>query len=49
MTAAAGKIGTSWMSTTSGPPESDSRKVSKRIIEKTATFSRLATLAGTHN
>jgi hypothetical protein len=39
MTAAAGTIETSWMSTAAGPPESDSRKVSKSI-EKPATFSR---------
>ncbi len=40
MTGAAGTIGTSWMSTSEGPPESDSRKVSKITVEKTAIFSR---------
>jgi hypothetical protein len=52
MTAAVGTIGTSWMSTASRPPESDSRKVSKRTVEKTATFSwdtTVATAAETQN
>jgi hypothetical protein len=33
-------IGTSWMSTPVGPPESDSRKVGNSTVEKTAIFSR---------
>jgi hypothetical protein len=40
MTVAAGTIGTSWISTAAGPPESDSRKVSNNLVEKTAIFSR---------
>ncbi len=40
MTVAAGTIGTSWMSTAVGPPESDSRKVGNSTAEKTAIFSR---------
>jgi hypothetical protein len=39
MTAAAETIGTSWMSTAAGPPESDSRKVSNSTVEKTSIFS----------
>jgi hypothetical protein len=39
MTVAAGTIGTSWMSTAAGPPESDSRKVSNSTVENTAIFS----------
>jgi hypothetical protein len=38
MTAAAGTIGTSWMSTAEGPPEQRVRK--STTVEKTATFSR---------
>jgi hypothetical protein len=38
MTAAAGTIRISWMSTTTGPPKSDRKKVNNSI-EKTAAFS----------
>jgi hypothetical protein len=40
MTAAAGTLGTSWMSTAIGPPESDSKKVGNSTVEKTAIFRR---------
>ncbi len=39
MTVAAGTIGTSWMSTAVGLPESDSRKVGNGTVETTAIFS----------
>jgi hypothetical protein len=46
MTAAAGQIRTSWMSTAAGPPKSDRKKVNNSI-EKRDTAP--ATAAGTHN
>jgi hypothetical protein len=36
----AGKIYTLWKLTAAGPPESDSRRVSKSREEKTTTFTR---------
>jgi hypothetical protein len=50
ITAAAGTIGTSWMSTIVGPPDLDSRKVGNSTVEKTAILSRdTPTAAGGHN
>ncbi len=50
ITAAAGTIGTSWMSTIVGPQDLDSRKVGNSAVEKTAILSRdTATALGGHN
>jgi hypothetical protein len=50
MTEAVGTIGTSWMSTAAGPPESDSRKVSNNSIKgQQYSGGTPATAAGTHD